>query len=86
MSIQKEIGRVKKFNASSGFGFIEKMGLNEDVFVHHSEIQMGGYKSLRVGDYVLFSLTEGPKGYHARGVHLLTPDEAFKALDGAYED
>ena len=81
MSVQKEIGRVKRFNHHKGYGFIEMRDDGRDAFVHHSEIQMDGYRFLRPGDYVLLNVTETPKGLYAKGVHPLTPDEAFRVLE-----
>jgi len=60
-------GTVKWFNASKGFGFIEKDNGN-DVFVHHSAIQGEGYKSLDEGQRVSFDIVDGPKGPAAENV------------------
>ncbi len=54
-------GTVKWFNDAKGFGFIEQEG-GDDVFVHHSEIQGEGFKSLAEGDRVVFDVTQGQKG------------------------
>lgn len=63
----REKGTVKWFNATKGYGFIqrEKGG---DVFVHYSAIQADGYRSLNEGDAVEFEVTEGPKGLQAANV------------------
>jgi CspA family cold shock protein len=63
----KEQGTVKWFNASKGFGFIQRMA-GEDVFVHFSAIQGDGYRSLEDGVAVEFEVTEGPKGLQAANV------------------
>lgn len=56
-------GRVKWFNNDKGYGFIEYEGLvNEDIFVHYSAIDQKGYKSLKEGDLVEFTLVETAKG------------------------
>jgi len=63
----KQQGTVKWFNASKGYGFIQRQ-TGEDVFVHFSAIQMDGYKSLNEGQSVEFEVTKGPKGLQAENV------------------
>jgi cold shock protein len=63
----KEQGTVKWFNASKGFGFIQRQ-TGEDVFVHFSAITMDGYKSLNEGQAVEFEVKKGPKGLQAENV------------------
>lgn len=63
----KEKGTVKWFNASKGFGFIQRQS-GEDIFVHYSAIQSEGYKSLNEGQAVEFEVTSGPKGLQASNV------------------
>ena len=54
-------GKVKWFNADKGYGFIEQEG-GEDLFVHFSEIQSEGYKSLQEGQSVTFEAGTGKNG------------------------
>jgi CspA family cold shock protein len=61
-------GTVKWFNDSKGYGFIVQDGGGEDVFIHHSAIQMEGFRTLAEGQKVEFELTKGPKGYQAQNV------------------
>lgn len=62
-------GRVKWFNNEKGYGFIEYEGLvNEDIFVHYSAIDQDGYKSLKEGEIVEFTLIETAKGCQAINV------------------
>jgi CspA family cold shock protein len=60
-------GTVKWFSNEKGFGFISPES-GKDVFVHHSEIQGDGYKSLDEGQAVEFEITDGPKGPQAKNV------------------
>ncbi len=63
----KEKGVVKWFNAAKGYGFIQRSS-GEDVFVHYSAIQMGGYRTLEQGMEVQFEVKNGPKGLQAENV------------------
>jgi len=63
----REIGTVKWFNGSKGYGFISREGA-DDVFVHHSAIQTEGLRTLDEGQRVEFSVEQGPKGLQATNV------------------
>jgi len=67
---ERVVGKVKWFNGSKGFGFIERED-GPDVFVHYSAIQSEGYRSLEEGQQVEFSIEQGPKGLQAAQVVLL---------------
>ncbi|MFO0584304.1 MAG: cold-shock protein [Anaeromyxobacteraceae bacterium] len=60
-------GTVKWFNDAKGYGFISQEG-GEDVFVHHTAIQMDGFRTLKEGERVEFEVTQGPKGLQAANV------------------
>ena len=64
-------GVVKWFNAEKGFGFITPDEGGEDLFAHHSEIQMGGFKSLKENQQVRFEVKKGPKGLQATAIQPL---------------
>jgi CspA family cold shock protein len=61
------IGTVKWFNDAKGYGFISQEG-GEDVFVHHTAIQMDGFRTLKEGERVEFDVAQGPKGLQAANV------------------
>jgi len=67
---ERETGTVKWFNASKGYGFIERES-GPDVFVHFTAIQVDGYRSLQEGQRVEFNVEQGPKGLQAANVILI---------------
>jgi CspA family cold shock protein len=64
---EKETGTVKWFNDAKGYGFISRDS-GDDVFVHFSEIQGGGFRSLAEGQRVEFNVEQGDKGPKATNV------------------
>lgn len=67
---EREIGTVKWFNDSKGFGFISRE-VGEDVFVHHSAVEGEGFRSLQENQQVEFSVEQGPKGLRAVSVRAI---------------
>lgn len=69
---ERTTGTVKWFNPSKGYGFIGREDGGEDIFVHFSALKMDGYRSLREGQIVEFTVEEGPKGLQAADVDLVS--------------
>ncbi len=64
-------GRVKWFNEDKGFGFIEREDGGEDVFLHFSALNQGGFKTVQEDQRVEFIVVAGPKGPKAEDVTTL---------------
>jgi cold shock protein len=65
---ERLVGTVKWFNAAKGYGFIGRDDGEKDIFVHFSSITMEGYRRLREGQKVEFSIEDGEKGQQAAQV------------------
>lgn len=63
-----EKGKVKWFSNVKGYGFLEKEGFEQDIFVHYSSIQGEGYKTLNEAEEVTFDIVQGEKGPQAANV------------------
>lgn len=64
---EREKGKVKWFNNTKGYGFIERAS-GDDIFIHYSAIKVEGYKTLKEGQEVEFSVLNGNKGLQAEDV------------------
>ena len=64
-------GKVKWFNDSKGYGFIETEDDSDDVFVHFSAVTGEGYRTLNEGDQVQFDVVEDAKGPRADNVNII---------------
>lgn len=64
---ERIIGTVKWFNNEKGYGFLAREN-GPDVFVHHTAIQSEGFRTLKEGQQVEFSIEQGPKGLQAVNV------------------
>ena len=65
--MSREKGKVKWFNNSKGYGFIAR-NEGEDIFVHYSAVKVDGYKTLKEGQDVEFTVSTGAKGLQAEEV------------------
>lgn len=70
MSAARELGTVKWFNNSKGYGFIQR-DAGGDVFVHYRAIHGDGYRTLEEGMRVEFTVTQGQKGLQAEDVSVV---------------
>lgn len=66
-------GAVKWFDPKKGYGFISGPE-GQDVFVHYSQIQGDGFRSLKDGEVVEYELIEGEKGFQAKAVNMTNQD------------
>lgn len=67
-----QTGTVSRFNKIKGYGFITPDEGDAEVFVHFSQVQMGGYKELIAGQRISYELTKGERGDFATKVMILT--------------
>lgn len=75
------IGLVKWFNNAKGYGFILAEDNDGDIFAHHTEINMDGYKTLKAGQTVQYATKDGPKGVHAIDIQAIEEGTAQTASD-----
>lgn len=71
-------GAVKWFDPKKGYGFISGPE-GQDVFVHYSQIQGDGFRSLKDGEAVEYELIEGEKGFQAKAVNLVNQNQDVMA-------
>lgn len=67
-------GIVKWFSNEKGYGFIEMVDQNEEIFVHFTGINQEGFKSLKEGQQVEFTIAEGARGPQATNVEIIGDD------------
>lgn len=67
----KKVGKVKWFNETKGYGFIENEG-QRDIFVHYTAIEMEGFRTLREGQKVEYEVVDTPRGPQASSVICLS--------------
>lgn len=65
------MGTVNRFNKIKGYGFISPDDGGAEIFVHFSEIQLAGYKELKVGQRITFTLLDGDRGPYATEVKIM---------------
>jgi CspA family cold shock protein len=82
----RQTGIVEFFKDDKGYGFIRPDNGGKDVFVHHSVIQMEGFKSLKRGDRVEFEIQEDPKGPRAAEVRRVDDDGSAGGGEGDGQD
>lgn len=70
---RRKRGLVKWFDQYKGYGFLITKDVQDDIFVHHTEIKMEGYRTLKTGQEVDFYLMEGAKGLYSESVSLVDP-------------
>ena len=63
-------GKVKYFNDTKGWGLIASEEIDKDVYVHYTQINMDGYRTLKEGQEVTYELANNDQIPHARNVHL----------------
>lgn len=77
-------GIVKWFNNEKGYGFIEMIEQEEDIFVHFTGINQEGFKSLNEGQRVEFTIAEGARGPQATDVKIITEDTPDENQDADF--
>ncbi|MHB8734434.1 MAG: cold-shock protein [Terriglobales bacterium] len=75
----RERGTVKNFNPEKGWGFIRPEAGGDDVFVHHSEIRMPGFRTLSRGQQVEYTRVRGERGTLAQAVERIESEGGGKS-------
>jgi cold shock protein len=73
-------GTVRSFNPKTGYGFIAPDGAEDDAFVHHIDVNMGGFRSLLPGQRVEFELLKTDRGQRAMRVRVVQSRELAPAV------
>lgn len=71
--MNKQFGTVNRFNKIKGYGFITPDTGESEVFVHFSEVDVAGYKELKINQRISYVLMEGEKGLFATHVEIIEP-------------
>lgn len=66
-----QTGTVIRFNKIKGYGFIIADESEQEIFVHYSEVEMAGYKELKEGQRISYTLKEGERGAYATNVKII---------------
>ena len=66
-----QTGTVSRFNKIKGYGFITADADQTEIFVHFSEVEMSGYKELKIGQHITYVLNVGEKGPYATNVAII---------------
>ena len=73
------ISKVKWFNNKKGYGFIINPNINEeDIFIHYTDIEKDGYKTIKEGESVEFEIENTNRGLKAKHIHIIKDSQTIK--------